>query len=43
MEGVYLEVFAVLRGGVVSWASTVFLRDEDVLAGEPTGNSGEEW
>ena len=43
MEGAFFEVFAVLWGGVVARAAGVFLRDVDVLAGEPSGDPGEEW
>ena len=43
MEGAFLEVFPVLRGGVVAWATGVFVRDVHVLAGEPSGDPGEEW
>ena len=43
MEGAFLEVLPVLRGGVVAWATGVFVRDVDVLAGEPSGDPGEEW
>ena len=42
MEGAFLEVFPVLRGGVVAWATGVFVGDVDVLAGEPSGDPGEE-
>ena len=43
MEGAFPEVFPVLRGGVVAWATGVFVGDVDVLAGEPSGDPGEEW
>ena len=43
MEGAFLEVFPVLWGGVVARATGVFFRDVDVLAGEPSGDPGEEW
>ena len=36
-------MFLVLRGGVVAQARGVFVRDVDVLAGEPSGDPGEEW
>ena len=29
--------------GVVAWATGVFVVDVDVLAGEPSGDPGEEW
>ena len=43
VEGARFEVLPVFRGGVVAWAVGVFLRDVDVFAGEPPGDSGEEW
>ena len=43
MEGAFLEVFPVLRGGVVARAMGVFLGGVDVFAGEPSGDPGEEW
>ena len=43
MEGAFLEVFAVLRGGLVARATGVFFGDVDLLAGEPSGDPGEEW
>ena len=43
MEGVCLEVSPVLWGGVVARAAGLFLRDVDVLAGEPPCDPGEEW
>ena len=36
-------MFPVLRGGVVARAAGVFFQDVDVLAGEPSGDAGEEW
>ena len=33
----------VLRGCVVARATCVFFGDVDVLAGEPSGDPGEEW
>ena len=36
-------MFLVLRGGVVARATGVFFRDVDVLAGETSGDPGEEW
>ena len=36
-------MFPVLRGGVVARAAGVFFQDLDVLAGQPCGDSGEEW
>ena len=42
-EGAFLEVFLVLRGGVVARATGVFFWDVDVLAGEPSGDPAEEW
>ena len=43
MKEAVFEVFPVLRGGVVARATGVIFRDVDVLAGEPSGESGEEW
>ena len=43
MGGAFLEVFLVLRGGVVARATGVFFRDVDVLAGESSGDPSEEW
>ena len=43
MEGAYLEVFPVPWGSVVACAAGLFLQVVDVLAGEPPGDSGEEW
>ena len=42
-RGAFLEVFTVLRDGVVARASGVFFGDMDVLADEPSGDPGEEW
>ena len=36
-------MFPVLWGGVVARAAGVFLQDVHVLAGEPSGDPGEEW
>ena len=36
-------MFPVLRGGVVARATCVSVGDVDVLAGEPSGDPGEEW
>ena len=36
-------MFPVLWGGVVARGAGVFLRDVDVLAGEPFFDPGEEW
>ena len=43
MEGAFLEVFPVLRAGVVARTTGVFFGDVDVFAGEPSGTPGEEW
>ena len=43
IKDIFLEVFLVLRAGVVARATGVFFGDVDVLAGEPSGDPGDEW
>ena len=42
-RGHFLKCPQSSRGGVVARATGVFVGDVDVLAGEPSGDPGEEW